>query len=329
MAPKPRHTIPRPSAPPSVRISADTCSVAPKVRRRRYVYRPGSLCLLLLLHGISHLVAFVLLTEPCLNPSYTARITDKLGYLQLLRSGAIPRAEWTERFTSAGVRGLFGVGVIQAWFTARLTAYVEKAEIEYSRLKALLHRQRQSGLNVGVDTRWQDKRNEKEQPTKVGNFIRQLESVSLSFLATPLMVAFVYALLVAAGADATSWKQTATLATHLALLIVLPLFHILGLPDFDSTPTSSTTTTTSTSSTTTTTSTTSPWTSLLTLHPTPSHLPLFYPPLFCLATTLVSTAILALDWNVSYQTYPFPLLAASLLGLALGDVYTILVVLLG
>ncbi|CBQ71015.1 conserved hypothetical protein [Sporisorium reilianum SRZ2] len=345
MAPKPRMTIARPPGParttPSTTTTTSTPS--PSVRRKRWVHAPATLVVLLMLHAFCHVFAFGLLTEPCLNPGYTSRMRDKLNYLTLLTTeGGIPVGEWRERFTRAGVRALFGVGVIQAWFVARLNAYVLKAHRQHSKLLRMLKAQRETGKTVGVDTRWQEEAGEEDE--EVGSFVRQLESVSVTFLGLPLVAVVVYGLVVIAGAPAVGngWKQTAVLAAHLSMLIALPLVHVLGIPDVSLTTTttgapanasasSSTTTTTAESSATTTLPNASThWTSLLTLKPNPTFLlPLYYPLIGCFLGTLASTAVLALDWNVSYQTYPFPLLVGSLLGLVLGDVYTIGIVLFG
>ncbi len=180
-----------------------------------------------------------------------------------------------------------------------------------------------------------------EGKREVGSFIRQLESVSLTFLGLPFVAVGVGLLCVVMGAPVSKWKQTATLAFHMTLLIAFPLIHVLGLPDITATtttnnnaaPSQNTTTTTSEEASTSTTTLLNPsthWTSLLTLKPNPTFLlPLYHPLIGCFLTTLLSTAILALDWNVSYQTYPFPLLVGSLLGLVLGDMYTIGIILFG
>ncbi|SJX66042.1 uncharacterized protein SRS1_13483 [Sporisorium reilianum f. sp. reilianum] len=335
MAPKPRMTIARTPNPARTTPATTTATgtPSPSVRRKRWVHAPATLVLLLILHAFCHVFAFVLLTEPCLNPGYTSRMRDKLNYFVLLTTeGGIPVGEWRERFTRAGVRAMFGVGVIQAWFVARLNAYVLKAHRQHSKLLRVLRVQRETGKTVGVDTRWQEEAGEEEE---VGSFVRQLESVSVTFLGLPLVAVVVYALLVIAGAPAVgnAWKQTAVLAAHLSMLIALPLVHVLGIPDVSLTPTTTTTTTTPTaesSASTTLPNASTHWTSLLTLKPNPTFLlPLYYPLIGCFLGTLASTAVLALDWNVSYQTYPFPLLVGSLLGLVLGDVYTIGIVLFG
>ncbi|TKY87778.1 hypothetical protein EX895_003359 [Sporisorium graminicola] len=358
MGPKPRMTIARPPAAASARpvataysssgtttttTTATTSTASRPVRRKRWVYAPATLILLLLLHAFCHVFAFVLLTEPCLNPAYTSRMMDKLNYVSLLASrGAIPVGEWGERFTRAGVRGLFGVGVIQAWFTARLNSYVLKAHRQHASLLRMLRAQRASGTKVGVDTRWheaeaKEEESEEAEAAEVGSFVRQMESVSVTFLGLPLVVAAVYAAVVLAGAPAVgAWKQTLVLAAHLAMLIALPLVHILGIPDISvsTTPHASTQSTAQppppSASSTSLPNASTHWTALLTLKPNPTFLlPLYYPLIGCFLGTLASTAVLALDWNVAYQTYPFPLLVGSLLGLVLGDLYTIAIVLFG
>ncbi|CDW97245.1 hypothetical protein, partial [Sporisorium scitamineum] len=210
MGSKPRTTIPRPSHPNPLTTTITTAgggsTPSTSVRRKRWVYAPATLTLLLLLHAFCHVFAFILLTEPCLNPNYTSRLMDKLNYFALLTTeGAVPRGEWSERFTSAGVRGLFGVGVIQVWFTARFDAYVQKAEQQHSKIVKALRVQRDGG-RVGVDGRF-----DTEGEMEVGNFVRQLEGVSVTVLGLPLVVVCVYGLVVVAGAPAwgKEWKQTA------------------------------------------------------------------------------------------------------------------------
>ena len=347
MPPKPRQTIRPPSssapAPPS------TLSVGRAVRRRRWVFSPPSIILLLLLRPICLLIGFVLLTEPCLNPVYTNSLWSKRGYFALLATpGAIPPAEWTDRFSRAGLRALFGVGVIQAWFTARLNAYIQKAQREHGRIVAALKMQRDKGEKTGVQRYTADDEEGSEGKGEVGSFVRQMESVSLTFLALPFVAAAVCTALGLLGAPLK--VQTAVVAAHLTLLVALPLVHILGLPALED---SSTTTTTSPSTTTTSastpTATTTPttdaadassttlvqnaaqyWQALLTLKPNPTFLlPLYYPSIFCILGAVASSAVLALDWNVAYQTYPFPLLVGALLGLITGDLFTTGVLLFG
>ncbi|GAC98779.1 glycosylphosphatidylinositol anchor biosynthesis protein 11 [Pseudozyma hubeiensis SY62] len=320
MPPKPRTTIPRP--PPSSssttanRTPQSTQPTAPTTKRKRYIHSPLTLITILLLHSILHILAFILLTEPCLNPSYTTRFRDKLDYFSLLTANpsAIPVGEWRERFTSAGIRALFGVGVVQVWFTARMCGYFERSELVYGRLVRALKEQREAGKKVGVDTRFaQETKADEEEEEKVGSFIRQLESVSLTLLATPFLSILVFTLLILLGAPLTHFKQTALVSFHLTLLLLLPPLHILGLPSDNPSSASS-----------------NHWKSLLTLSPSPPHLlPLFYQPLFSLATTFLATAVLALDWNVSYQTYPFPLLVGSLIGLVVGNLYTVIIIIRG
>lgn len=317
MPPKPRQTL---KAAPSSTHSATTTSSPPSVpagttpRRRRWTFKPASLVLLLLLQPLCLLLGFVLLTEPCLNPSYKNSLWDKRNYLSILTTpGLIPPSEWGERFARAGVKQLFGLGVIQAWFVARLNAYVQAADREHERLVAAL------------------KTGEKKEEQKVGSFIRQLESVSLTFLGLAFAWAGVYAMLILLGAPATTQlKATATLAAHLTLILALPILHILGLPPTSSSTPSTTTTTDDSTSTTTIPNATRFYWPLLNLRPNPTFLlPLFYPLLFCIAGTLVGTAALALDWGVAWQTYPFPLLVGSLVGLGVGNFYTIFLVIFG
>lgn len=273
-----------------------------------------------------HILAFILLTEPCLNPSYTTRLLDKLDYFSLLSSPtAIPAGEWGGRFGKAGVRGLFGVGVVQVWFVSRLNGYVQRAEREHGRIVGALKKQRKGGKVTGIDSRYAEE--EGEGTREVGNFIRQLESVSVTFLGLPFVGVAMGMVCVVMGAPVSKWKETATLAFHLTLLIAFPLVHVLGLPDTTTTTSSTETTTTSENTSSSTTNLLNPsthWSSLLTLKPNPTFLlPLYYPLIGCFLATLLSTAVLALDWNVSYQTYPFPLLVGSLVGVVLGDMYTI------
>lgn len=330
MPPKPRNTVPRPPTTPASTIPpSSTASPARAVRRKRWIHSPATLLVLLLLHASCHMLAFVLLTEPCLNPSYTTRLLDKTNYFALLSTpGAIPRREWGERFGRAGVRGLFGVGVVQVWFVARLNAYCQRAEREHRRIVAALQQQRSSGGRVGVDTRFGGEQQEDER--EVGNFIRQLESVSLTLLGLPLVVLAIGAVTVTMGAPLRGYAwQTGILAGHLTLLIALPLIHILGLPDL-STPTTTPTPQDAATSTTLLPNTHTHRTALLTLKPNPTFLlPLYYPLIGCAFGTVASTALLALDWDVAWQTYPFPLLVGALAGLVAGDVWTIRIVLFG
>ncbi|KAF6767436.1 GPI biosynthesis protein Pig-F [Kalmanozyma brasiliensis GHG001] len=337
MPPKPRNTVPRPppsSAPSAVTSSTTSNPPAPSssVRRKRWIHAPATLLLLLLLHSGCHILAFILLTEPCLNPSYTTRLLDKVNYFTLLSTpNAIPRGEWGERFTRAGIRGLFGVGVVQVWFVARLNAYCQRAQREHGRIVDALKAQRSSGGRVGVDTRYE------EQEGEVGNFIRQLESVSLTLLGLPLVVVGVGAMVGVMGAPLRGFVwQTGVLASQLTLLIALPLLHILGLPGMTTDNSSNNTTSPSastipeTGSTTSLRNTPTHWTALLTLKPNPTFLlPLYHPLIGCVLGTVASSALLALDWDVAWQTYPFPLLVGSLAGVVLGDVWTIGIVLFG
>ncbi|KAJ9478715.1 Glycosylphosphatidylinositol anchor biosynthesis protein 11 [Pseudozyma hubeiensis] len=319
MPPKPRTTIPRPPASSSTitnnnRTPQSNPPTAPTTKRKRYIHSPLTLITILLLHSALHILAFILLTEPCLNPSYTTRFRDKLDYFSILTANpsVIPVGEWRERFTSAGIRGLFGVGVVQVWFTARMCGYFERSELVYKKLVRALKEQREAGQKVGVDTRFAQETKADEEEEKVGSFIRQLESVSLTLLATPFLSILVFTLLILLGAPLTHFRQTSLLSLHLTLLLLLPPLHILGLPSDK--PSSAST----------------HWKSLLTLSPSPPHLlPLFYQPLFSLATTFLATAVLALDWNVSYQTYPFPLLVGSLVGLVVGNLYTVIIIIRG
>lgn len=366
MPPKPRQTLARPSQPPRPSTNptssypSSASPAPPQVKRRRWFHSKPTLILLLLLQPSILLFAFILLTEPCLNPSFKPSLWDKRNYLTLLSTpGAIPQGEWKARFRKAGLRALFGSGVVQCWFVARLNGYVQRASLEHERILTAL---RQGGK---VKT---DEGNVKGKGVQVGSFIRQLESVSLTLLGLPFIIAAFYLAIVLAGAPL--WedaKATLIVATQLSLLIGLPLVHVLGLPALESDPLSSNTNTTAPTSNTKNASTiatepaeatksnfysvTSPtpasspasstsntsipntsryWISLLTLKPNPTFLlPLYYPFIFTVIGTIASTAVLALDWQVSYQTFPYPLLVGSLLGLAIGNLYTICIVLLG
>ncbi|KAJ1041227.1 hypothetical protein NDA11_003442 [Ustilago hordei] len=280
MPPKPRQTLARPSQPPRPSTNptssypSSASPAPPQVKRRRWFHSKPTLILLLLLQPSILLFAFILLTEPCLNPSFKPSLWDKRNYLSLLSTpGAIPQGEWKARFP-------FYLAIVLA------------------------------GAPL-----WEDA------------------------------------------------KATLIVATQLSLLIGLPLVHVLGLPALESDPLSSNTNTTAPTSNTKNASTiatepaeaaksnfysvTSPtpasstsntsipntsryWISLLTLKPNPTFLlPLYYPFIFTVIGTIASTAVLALDWQVSYQTFPYPLLVGSLLGLAIGNLYTICIVLLG
>lgn len=316
--------------------------------------------LLLLLQPLCLLVAFILLTEPCLNPNYVNSLRSKFGYLTLLtRPGLIPELEWRARFEKAGWTSLFGIGIIQAWFTARLNGYIQRAEREHGRIVAILKGQREKGvMHVGVpSTMMEEEQDEgrdhagssvigqgsektlkgetegKEEEGKVmevGSFVRQMESVSMTFLGLPILWLFFYLLCILFGSPILTHKTaTSILAAHLTLLIGLPLIHILGLP-FPSEPQQDQQSSASSSTTTTVTKTATHWKSLLTLKPNPTFLlPVYYPPIFTFVGTILASAVLALDWNVAYQTYPFPNLVGALLGLVLGDFYTIFVLLFG
>lgn len=284
MGPKPRQTIPRPvaasssAAVPAVGVGGGT------VRVRRWVYKRASLVLLLLLQGGCLVLGFVLLTEPCLNAQYKNSLWDKRNYLSLLARDDVGK----ERFLAAGVKSLFGTLVIQAWFTARLNAYTQGATHH--------HQQLVEGLKGNKD--------KVRVEFQVPSFIRQLEAVSASLLLSlPLTALAIYALLLVGGASLTShWKESATLATHLALLLLPPIHIAAPNPGFVQ--------------------------KLLAANPSPSFLwPLFYPPLFSIATTLLATATLALDSDSPWQTYPFPLIVAGIAGIAVGNVYTIALIL--
>lgn len=320
---KPRNTISRsPNLPNSTRLK--NSNPTSKVRRRRWIYSKPSLILLLILQPALHLFSFVLLTEPCLNPHFTPNLWSKFNYFSLLFTpGLIPQSEWKERFAKAGIRSLFGCGILQVWYVARLNSYFQKAQREHLKIVALL------------------KDGKKMEEAEVSSFIRQLESVSLTLLGLPFVIAIFYSLCVLVGVPLLMDKiATLIVATQLAFLVGLPLVHILGLPQ-DSTPTTTTDTKPSNPnppsptnsgsnfySTTSLPSTSKYWTQILSLHPNPSFLlPLYYPPFFVLLGTLISTAVLALDWEVGYQTYPYPLLVGSLVGLVIGNLYTIFVVL--
>lgn len=344
-------------------------------RRRRWVYNKLSLCTLLTLQPVCLFLAFVLLTEPCLNAAFKPSLWDKRNYFTIIAALGQPaeaasvgsvlavdrRVEWTERFGRAGVKSLFGTAVIQAWFTARITAYIHKAAVEEGRLLALLRQRTSAAVPHGrADASAKRVDGDQEALQAVGSFIRQMESVSATFLLLPFVTAGVYALLVTLGAPlGTHRKQTAVLAGHLTLLVCLPVVHVLGFPPVPELSTKSLDTVTPsvpasrsppsplpspqvTARTTDTTTTkippgnTSPsflntdrsWASLLILRPHPSYLlPLFWPVLATTATTILSTASLALDWDKPWQTYPFPPLIASIAGLALGNVLTIYLVL--
>ncbi|SPO25128.1 uncharacterized protein UTRI_02768_B [Ustilago trichophora] len=379
MPPKPRQTIRVP--PPSSSSSSSTQSsntikpVQPSgklanIRRKRWVHDKPTLSLLLLLHASCHVFAFILLTEPCLNPHYVNSLWSKTRYLSLLTTeGLIPEEEWKERFLKAGIRGLFGVGVVQAWFVARLNSYVQKGEREHGRLVSALKMQREKGLTVGISNHHHhhhyegeereihiplvsashasqsnnQKQSEQDESTlQVGSFIRQLESVSMTFLGLPFIWLTICILLVMFGAPLLgkdNFSATAILAAHLTLLIGLPIIHILGLPG-DTSPSPSTSPSHASSSssplstiTTTTTNIKNAniyYQTLFQLKPNPTFLyPLFYPLIFSLFATLLSTSTLILDWNVAWQTYPFPLLVAPLIGLILGNLYSLFILLFG
>ncbi len=248
------------------------------------MYNRASLVLLLLLQGGCLVVGFVLLTEPCLNAHYKNSLWDKRNYLSLLAKDDVG----AERFLAAGIKSLFGTLVIQAWFTARLNAYTQGATHH--------HQQLVEGLK--------EKKEKVKVEFQVPSFIRQLEAVSASLLLSlPLTALAIFAVMLVGGAPLTShWKQSATLATHLALLL-LPTIHIAA-------------------------SNTGFVQKLLGANPSPSFLwPLFYPPLFSIATSLLATATLALDSNSPWQTYPFPLIVASIAGIAAGNGYTIALIL--
>ncbi|KIS69764.1 uncharacterized protein UMAG_02286 [Mycosarcoma maydis] len=329
MAVKPRTTTARPSgtarkagAPRSSSISSrgsgsgsSSGSGSKRARRKRWFHAPLTLLTMVVLHSVLHILAFILLTEPCLNPNYSTRLLDKMHYFALLSTrSAIPASEWKARFTSAGFRALFGAGVIQVWFTARLSGYFERAQAQHQRLVAALKLQRDTQNTVGIDARFES--HEKDEQPRIPSFVRQLESVSLTMLGMPFIAVIIYVLLLVLGAPLQQYKQTAILASHLTLLIALPLIHLLGLPGLPANDSPS--------------ANPSHWSSLLSLTPNPSFLlPLYYPLISCALVTLLSTSVLALDWNVSYQTYPFPLLVGSLLGLVVGDLYTVALILFG
>ena len=309
------------------------------------MYDAPSLVLLLLLHAFCVVVGFVLLTEPCLNPNFQPSLWDKVNYLSLLGThGAIPVHEWSQRFQRACLTSLFATAVIQAWFVARLNGYIHRASIQHTHILALQQQPRSQTQN-----KQKQKGKVEKQEVKVPSFVRQLEGVSLTFLGLPFVWIAMLLLVVLFGAPLMgNWKPTAILAAHLCLLVAFPLIHILGLPslsfiDFITTSsdastkhTASTLSTATSSSTSSSVSTivvpdaTNLWTSLLSLRPNPTFLlPLYYPLIFASLGTVVAAAVLALDWNTSYQTYPFPLFVGSLAGVALGDLYTVWLVIFG
>ncbi|SNX83566.1 uncharacterized protein MEPE_02273 [Melanopsichium pennsylvanicum] len=350
MPPKPRQTI-KALKPISHADSSSTSSdlgtaratsvVKRGVRRKRWIYSPASLVLLLVLQPVCLMLCFVLLTEPCLNPQYVNTLSSKLNYITLLTTrDAIAEIEWKTRFWNAGLRSLFGIGVIQAWFTARLNSYVQKADREHTRIVNALKFQREKGIkNVGLDTRMEHDQvvsGENGEKEGVGSFVRQLESVGLTFLGLPFVWIGVFGLMVLFGAPIRGGGGggTGIVAAYLTFLIGLPLVHILGLP-LDTPPTTTTSSSSSSSSSTTTTTTILPnstkyWSTLLMLKPNPSFLlPLYYPPILTSMTTLLCSTILALDWGKSYQTYPFPLLVGALVGNCLANFYIVIIVLFG
>ncbi|PWZ01581.1 hypothetical protein BCV70DRAFT_158273 [Testicularia cyperi] len=276
--------------------------------------------MLMVLQPACLLLGFVLLTEPCLNPAFKPSLKDKANYLRVL--SAVPKAEWNQRFSKAVSKSLFGTGVVQAWFVARLTAYTQQADIEH---KSLLEKvkSRSTGNSAAAPAN--------ASKATVGNFIRQLESVSVSMLlSTPIMIALAYLVLIMLGTPVFDHKkQTLVLATHLALLLGLPLAHVLGLPplpdQLSDKPSSSEETLTPTNL-----DTSKLWSAILNLRPRPSYtLALFYPIIFGVVGTLLSAATLTLDWDTPWQTYPFPLLVGSLFGLALGNLYVVVLMLFG
>lgn len=182
---------------------------------------------------------------------------------------------------------LLGVLVTQAWYAARLGHWWNVAEgYERGESRTQLSARRQSVQ-------------------------KQVESVALSTMSLPLLWLVALAGVVLTGAPLTeAWIGTAILAAYLALLALLPVVHLMGLPP------------------------SATWTRVLSGKRgmgdiLPREWLVLAPTLGAILGAFVAAAAEALDWGRTWQAWPVPSVHGAVLGTVAGNLVGITACLAG
>ncbi|EPQ26114.1 uncharacterized protein PFL1_06322 [Pseudozyma flocculosa PF-1] len=261
-------------------------------------------------------IASPLLADPPHAQSADTEIASKYAARLAATDGAV--------LVTAAWKALVAVFVVQGWWCTRIARWcraatqqqpapTEKqvaASASSSKIKAAAAADGQPG------------------DERIGK--RDVEDVALSIFSLPLLVVFFNVVVILFGAPVSALKSTTLLSCYLALLVGLPLVHVLGVP-FLSLPSPSSSATPRNGI------TSAPsasgqggeqhllWTQLVTLDIAhhPAILPLVVPAVTVLSTAAtLGTAALALDWERQWQTFPLPCIAAAVAGLMAGNTLT-------